>query len=99
LHQARRFAPAGFGLTFRSAEDNTVNPHQIVVLSQGVLDIERSARRGVGVSSARGQHTKGPIIFGVLIRNAIDCDVLYARTAGLLLDFCQRPPPQFLQRK
>jgi hypothetical protein len=36
--------------------------HQIVVVAQSVLDVERPASRCVGISSARGQHTQGPII-------------------------------------
>ena len=32
--------------------------HQIVVAAQSVLDIERGASCGVGISSARGQHTQ-----------------------------------------
>jgi hypothetical protein len=36
--------------------------HQIVVVAQSVLDAERRASRCIGISSARGQHTQGPII-------------------------------------
>ena len=31
--------------------------HQIIVAAQNGLDLERSAGRSVGISSARGQHT------------------------------------------
>ena len=48
---------------------------QIVVVAQGVLDVERGTGRSVGIRRARGYHTHRPIIFGPLIRNAIDGDV------------------------
>jgi len=31
--------------------------HQIIIAAQNGLDVERSAGRSVGISSARGQHT------------------------------------------
>jgi len=49
--------------------------HQIVVVAQSVLDVERRASRCVGISSARGQYTQGPIILSALIRDVIYCDV------------------------
>jgi hypothetical protein len=49
--------------------------HQIVVVAQCVLDVERRASRCVGISSARGHHTQGPIILSALIRDVIYCDV------------------------
>jgi hypothetical protein len=48
--------------------------HQIVVVAQSVLDLERRASRCVGISSARGQYTQGPIILSALIRDVIYCD-------------------------
>ncbi len=49
--------------------------HQIVVVAQSVLDVERRASRCVGIISARGQYTQGPIILSALIRDVIYCDV------------------------
>jgi hypothetical protein len=49
--------------------------HQIVVVAQSVLDVERRASRCVGISSARGQHTQGPIILSALIRDEIYRDI------------------------
>jgi hypothetical protein len=51
--------------------------HQIVVVAQSALDIERRASCSVGISSARGQHTQGPIMLGVLVRDVIYRDVSY----------------------
>jgi hypothetical protein len=48
------------------------------------LDENRRARRGIGICRARGEHTKGPVIFSVLGCNAIDRDFLHVMTAGLL---------------
>jgi hypothetical protein len=73
--------------------------HQIIVAAQNALDVVCGTSRGVGISSARGQYTQGPIIFSAPIRDAIDGDVLNVMTTGLLSDFCQRPPPQILHRK
>jgi hypothetical protein len=61
--------------------------HQIVVVAQSVLDVERRASRCVGISSARGQHTQGPIILSALIRDEIYRDIQNAWTAKLLPDF------------
>ena len=44
-------------------------------MAQSVLDVERRASRCVGISSARGQYTQGPIILSALIRDVIYCDV------------------------
>jgi len=49
--------------------------HQIVVVAQSVLDVERRASRCVGIGSARGQHTQGPIILSALIRDEIYRDI------------------------
>jgi hypothetical protein len=62
--------------------------HQIVVVAQGVLNVERRASRCVGISSARGKHTQGPIILSALIRDVIYCDIQNAWTPRLLPDFC-----------
>jgi len=70
-----------------------------MIAAQNALNVECSASRGVGVSSARRQYTKGPIIFGTLICNAIDGDVLNVMTTGLLSDFCQGSPTQIRHRK
>jgi hypothetical protein len=45
--------------------------HQIVVVTQGVLDVEGRAGRCIRISSARGKYTQGPIILSALIRNVI----------------------------
>jgi hypothetical protein len=37
--------------------------------------MEWGASRGVGISSACGQHTWGPIIFSERIRDVIYCDI------------------------
>jgi hypothetical protein len=49
--------------------------HQTVVVAQSALDVERRASRCVGIGSARGQYTQGPIILSALIRDVIYCDV------------------------
>jgi hypothetical protein len=67
--------------------DLPINP--LADRSRGVkhLDVNRRARRGIGICRARGEYTKGPVIFSVLVCNAIDRDFLHVMTAGLLSHF------------
>ena len=70
-----RRAVAGIRRLRRSPQPCRSIRHQIVVVAQSVLDVERRAGRCVRISSARGKYTQGPIILSALIRDVIYCDV------------------------
>jgi hypothetical protein len=73
--------------------------HQIVVVAQCVLDVERRASRCVGISSARGHHTQGPIILSALIRDVIYRDVADVLNSRAASGFLLMPGPANLASK
>jgi hypothetical protein len=58
------------------------------------LNVNGRACGGIGVGRACCHHAERPITWGVLDRDAIDCDFLHIMTAGLPSHFGKGSPLQ-----